>query len=228
MIWRDIDLTANNQVRDMKKSRATFSLVIIQFIVLPGIIFAQFRDDSSQLNLHSKYFQKETLYYNRLYIHQSFIRNNSNIRDGIAYMKHSESSFVNDGLHTNTTHIQTAVNSTTDADSKPSILVEIGYILAMETVFTGMSYLASRRKRTGPIIAGGFDLLMCLAGLPNASIQGSAVQKTGHYLITAGFFTKSLYNFHFGKEHSQKTRFITNFIGFNVLVFSGYYLDTLN
>lgn len=122
----------------------------------------------------------------------------------------------------------TDLNTSTENDNRTSIWVEMGYVLAMETVFTGMSYLSSRDQRYGPVIAGGFDLFMGLAGLPNASRKESAIQKTGYYLISAGFIAKSLYNFRFGESHSKKTRFLTNFIGFNVLVFTGYFLDTLN
>lgn len=118
-------------------------------------------------------------------------------------------------------------NASTDTKSKTSFWVELGYVMAMETVFTGMSYLASREKSYGRTIAGGFDLFMGFAGISNASHQKLQIQKTGHYLIAAGFIAKSLYNFHFGKKHKTNTKFYTNFISFNVLVFTGYYLDTL-
>ena len=120
------------------------------------------------------------------------------------------------------------ISTSSDKNSQTSLWVEMGYVLAMETVFTGMSYLASRKKGCGPAIAGGFDLFMGMAGLQNASKQKSGIQTIGHYSISAGFIVKSLYNFQFGKNHSTNTRFWTNFIGFNVLVFIGYYLDTLN
>jgi len=120
------------------------------------------------------------------------------------------------------------INSSNDKNSQTSIWEEIGYILAMETVFTGMSYLASRKNGCGPAITGGFDLFMGLAGMKNASKQELGIQKTGHYLISAGFIAKSLYNFRFSKNHNKNNRFWINFIGFNVLVFFGYFLDTLN
>jgi len=120
------------------------------------------------------------------------------------------------------------ISTSTDNNSGSSIWVEMGYILAMESVFTGMSYLGSRKNGCGPAIAGGFDLFMGLAGIRNASKQELGIQTTGHYLISAGFVAKSLYNFRFGKNHNTKTRFLINFIGFNVLVFTGYFLDTLN
>lgn len=109
-----------------------------------------------------------------------------------------------------------------------SLLQEIGYILAMEIVFTGMSYLASRENRTGPIIVGCFDVFMSIAGVHNATLQESSLNSVGYYLLSAGFLAKSLYNFRYGKSDSAKDRFVTNIIGFNVLVFSGYYLDSLH
>ncbi len=144
---------------------------------------------------------------------------NSNVRQ-IMFEKHRTNFYPSYGLK--------AFSTSTDNNSQTSLWEEMGYILAMETVFTGMSYLASRKNRYGPAIAGGFDLFMGLAGLPNASKQESGIQKTGHYLISAGFVAKSLFNFQFGKNHSKNARFLTNFIGFNVLVFTGYFLDTLN
>lgn len=123
---------------------------------------------------------------------------------------------------------QKSFSTLTDNNFQTSIWEEMGYILAMETVFSGMSYLASQKKGYGPAIAGGFDLFMGLAGIQSASKQKSGIQTTGYYLISTGFITKSLYNFRFGKNHSTKARFLTNFIGFNVLVFTGYFLDTLN
>ena len=115
----------------------------------------------------------------------------------------------------------------TDVDSQSSVLEELGYVLAMETVFTGMSFLGSRQNGWGPAITGGFDLFLGVAGLENASLKESGAQKTGHYLISAGFAAKALYNFHFGKGHSKKAQWWTNIIGYNVLVFAGYFLDTL-
>lgn len=90
-----------------------------------------------------------------------------------------------------------------------------------------MSYLASKEKPYGRRITGGFDSFMGVAGLLNSTQPHSGLQSTGYYLITAGFFAKALYNFHFSKNHTAKDRFWTNFVGFNVLVFTGYYLDTL-
>ena len=118
-------------------------------------------------------------------------------------------------------------NSATQIPGQSSVLEELGYILAMETVFVGMSYLASRKQVYGPIATAGFDLFMGFAGLNNASYQEAGIHEVGHYLISAGFFAKSLYNFKLSKDQSQKTRFLINFTAYNILVFTGYFLDSL-
>lgn len=118
-------------------------------------------------------------------------------------------------------------NSETQVPGQSSVLEELGYILAMETVFVGMSYLASRKQVYGPIATAGFDLFMGFAGLNNASYQEAGIHEVGHYLISAGFFAKSLYNFKLSKDQSQKTRFLINFTAYNILVFTGYFLDSL-
>jgi len=118
-------------------------------------------------------------------------------------------------------------NSETQVLSQSSVLEELGYILAMETVFVGMSYLASRKQVYGPIATAGFDLFMGFAGLNNAFYQEARIHEVGHYLISAGFFAKSLYNFKLSKDQSQKTRFLINFTAYNILVFTGYFLDSL-
>ena len=118
-------------------------------------------------------------------------------------------------------------NSATQIPGQSSVLEELGYILAMETVFVGMSYLASRKQVYGPIATAGFDLFMGFAGLNNASYKEAGIHEVGHYLISAGFFAKSLYNFKLSKDQSQKTRFLINFTAYNILVFTGYFLDSL-
>ena len=118
-------------------------------------------------------------------------------------------------------------NSETQVLSQSSVLEELGYILAMETVFVGMSYLASRKQVYGPIATASFDLFMGFAGLNNASYQEAGIHEVGHYLISAGFLAKSLYNFKLSKDQSQKTRFLINFTAYNILVFTGYLLDSL-
>jgi len=119
-------------------------------------------------------------------------------------------------------------SSSSENNSHTSIWTEMGYVLAMESFFTGMSYLASRKNNYGPTITGSFDLFMGFAGIHGVSNAKSITKKSGLLLISAGFIAKSLYNFRLGKNHETKTRFLTNFIGFNILVFTGYYLDALN
>lgn len=134
------------------------------------------------------------------------------------------------GKHTTNSYYsynQKALFNSPDTMTQTSVLKEMGYILAMETAFSGMSYLASQENGYGPAIIGSFDIFMGLAGLKNALRQESGIRRTGYFLLSAGFIAKSLYNFRFSKNHSKNTRFGTNFIGFNVLVFTGYYLDSL-
>ena len=111
-------------------------------------------------------------------------------------------------------------------DPQTSLWVEAGYVLAMETVFTGMSYV-STQDGWGPFVTGGADLGIAVAGFQNASHKTSGVQKTGHYLVSLGFVAKSLYNVHWGRDHSSETRFWTNLVSYNVLVFTGYLIDSL-
>lgn len=112
-------------------------------------------------------------------------------------------------------------------NTKTPIWQELGYILAMETVFTGLSYLARKDNGWGPAVTIGFDAAMAVAGFVAAPHRGSDIQTMGHYVIAAGFAAKSLYHFRFAKNHSKKVRFWASLAAYNVLVFSGYYLDTL-
>ena len=116
------------------------------------------------------------------------------------------------------------LTTSTDAKAQTPLWHEMGYIAAQQTLITGMSYLSSRKKY-GPAIAGGLDLIMGLTSLGTISHKESGLQKTGYALITAGFLAKSLYNFKFGKKHDKHVRFWTNYISFNVLVYTGYALD---
>ncbi len=126
-----------------------------------------------------------------------------------------------------TMNIQRFVSAVQETEPKTPLLVELGYISAMELTFAGMSYLASRDHWAGPVAAGGFDLFMGYAGIQNALHQDAMLNQVGYVALSAGFLAKALYNFKFGKDHSAKDRFKVNFIGYNVLVFSGYYLDSL-
>jgi len=112
-------------------------------------------------------------------------------------------------------------------NGKTSLLAELGYISAMQLTFGGLSYLASRDNKYGLLIAGGADVFMGLAGFQNALHQEETLQMAGYVALSAGFIAKSLFNFGVFGEHSQKTRFRVNFVGYNILVFSGYVLDSL-
>ncbi len=118
--------------------------------------------------------------------------------------------------------------SATPAFAQSSALEEAGYILAQQTAFTGLSYLANKENYYGHIIVGAFDLFFAYAAIENGLHKDLQLQKIGYFLLSAGFATKAAYNMHYGKDHSDKTRFWTNFIAYNVLVYSGYYLDSVS
>ena len=112
--------------------------------------------------------------------------------------------------------------------AQSSALEEAGYILAQQTAFTGLSVLANKENYYGHIIVGAFDLFFAYAGFQNGLHKDLQIQKIGYFLLSAGFAAKAAYTMHYGKDHSDKTRFWTNFAAYNVLVYSGYYLDTLS
>lgn len=114
------------------------------------------------------------------------------------------------------------LNASAPTKNRTPLWAEIGYITAMQTTFTGLSYLASRKN---PALVGGIDLLMGVAGFANIPHKESKLQKAGYYFVSAGFLAKALYNFRFAKNHNKRVRFWTNFIGFNILVFTGYAVD---
>ena len=62
--------------------------------------------------------------------------------------------------------------------SQSSVKEEMEYVLAMEMVFGGMSYLATQDKFYGPVITECFALFMGLAGLENASLKELGIQST--------------------------------------------------
>lgn len=119
------------------------------------------------------------------------------------------------------------VSAISDSVQKTPLLVELGYITAMEVTFAGLSYLSSRDHWAGRTVTGGADVLMGVAGIGNAFAQDATLNQLGYFALSAGFFAKALYNFGVFGEYSTKERFNTNFIGYNILVFSGYYLDSL-
>lgn len=110
-----------------------------------------------------------------------------------------------------------------------TLIQEAGYILAMQTVFIGTSILSSKKKLYGHVLVSGFDLFMSLAGIKNASNKQLDIQRNGYYLLGLGFLSKSIYNTGLiNLNHSSKTKFWINYISFNILVYSGYYLDSLD
>ncbi len=109
-----------------------------------------------------------------------------------------------------------------------TIAEEAGYILAQQIVVTSLSYLANQEKIYGHLIVGALDLFFAFAGVQNGFQKEKNIQKIGYLFISAGFIAKGIYTARYGKNHSNKRRFWTNFIAFNTLMYSGYLLDTLS
>ena len=105
-------------------------------------------------------------------------------------------------------------------------LKELGYVSLMETSFLGFSYLSKGNK--GKYIVSVFDLFIGMAGLSSNPNKSQKNYQFGYNLISILFLSKSIYNINnFGiKNHSSQ--FSINFISYNILVFTGYYLDFLN
>jgi len=143
------------------------------------------------------------------------VNNNSNI---LAF----KSSLQNDQLEN-----QIQFNSDDNSKLKTTLLQELGYISMQQVVFVGVSHLASGGWQYGPFLAGGFDAFMGVAGFQNVKHKETKTQKWGYYLLTLGFLAKSAYNFHYGKNSTNKSQFWVNYLGYNVLVYFGYYLDSL-
>ena len=105
-------------------------------------------------------------------------------------------------------------------------LKELGYVSLMETTFLGFSYLSTVNRCN--YIVSAFDLFIGMAGLSSNSKKSQKNYQFGYNLISILFLVKSLYNINnFGlKNHSSQ--FLINFTSYNILVFTGYYLDFLN
>ena len=105
-------------------------------------------------------------------------------------------------------------------------LKELGYVTLMGTSFLGFSYLSKGNK--GKYIVSVFDLFIGMAGLSSNPNKSQKNYQFGYNLISILFLSKSIYNINnFGiKNHSSQ--FPINFISYNILVFTGYYLDFLN
>ena len=126
------------------------------------------------------------------------------------------------------TNIEKQFQQTEIVNGKNDInwLKELGYVSLMETTFFGMSYLSKINK--GNYIVSAFDLFIGLAGISSNSKKSQKKFQLGYNLISVLFLIKSVYNINnFGlKNHSSQ--FLINFTSYNILVFTGYYLDFLN
>jgi len=118
--------------------------------------------------------------------------------------------------------------SSTSVYAQPSILEEAGYILAQQAAFGGLSYLATKENVYGHLIVGAFDIFFAVAGIQNGLHKELGVQQIGYYLLSSGFLAKAGYTLHFGKNQSDKKQFWVNYVAYNVLVYSGYFLDSLS
>lgn len=130
-------------------------------------------------------------------------------------------------LGVNQINIRSFSAAMTDTVNQTSLLVELGYISAMEITFAGLSYLSGRDHWAGRSVVGGADVLMGLAGVGNAFAQDATLNQLGYFALSAGFMAKALYNFGVFGDPSLEERMKVNFIGYNILVFSGYFLDSL-
>ena len=65
-------------------------------------------------------------------------------------------------------------------------------------------------------------------GIQNGLQKELGAQQIGYYLLSTGFLAKAGYATYFGKKHSDKKRFWVNYVAYNVLIYSGYFLDSLS
>ncbi len=112
--------------------------------------------------------------------------------------------------------------------AQSTVVEEAGYILAQQAAFGGLSVLANKEKVKGHLIVGAFDVFFAYAGIQNGLHKELGSQQVGYFLLSTGFLAKSAYTMHFGKGHSNKKRFWVNYVAYNVLVYSGYFLDSLS
>ncbi len=108
------------------------------------------------------------------------------------------------------------------------LIYELSYIVAQQVAFGGLSYLASREQGYGPYISGGFDVFIGAAGALNIMGSPSLKLQLGYAALTAGFIAKSAYTFKFSSGHSINQKFWVSYIAYNVLIYFGYFLDSLN
>lgn len=109
--------------------------------------------------------------------------------------------------------------------SQSTILEEVGYILAMEATFVAMSLASTQDDYYGHYVVGGFDSFMAYSGVMHALVRYEEVPEyKGMFLIATGFLLKAIYNFQSAKIEDKNKLFWINFISYNFLVFSGYYI----
>ena len=83
----------------------------------------------------------------------------------------------------------------------------------------------STLKNDGHYAIGGFDTFMAYSGFMQALARHQEVPEyRGMFLIATGFLLKSIYNLQSAKIDDKNRLFWTNFIAYNLLVFSGYYI----
>ena len=114
-----------------------------------------------------------------------------------------------------------------DSGDKSSLLVEMGYIATQQAAFLGLSYLASRKHGAGPVVATGFDVFTGGTGILNMAPQETILRKVGYLALSTGCFIKSYYTLRGSSDHSEKQRFVTSYLSYNVLVYCGYFLHNL-
>lgn len=112
--------------------------------------------------------------------------------------------------------------------SQSSVIEEAGYILAQQAAFGGLSYLVTKEKVYGHLLVGAIDIFFVYAGIQNGLQKEINAQQIGYYLLSTGFLAKAGYATYFGKKHSYKKRFWVNYVAYNVLVYSGYFLDSIS
>ena len=112
-------------------------------------------------------------------------------------------------------------------EPKTPLLQEVGYVAAQQVVFVGLSYLSSRERGFGPVVAAGFDVFMGTAGALNIPHQNHIVKQAGYVVIASGFFAKSYYTLSLADLYSEKDIFLSSYLVYNALVYFGYLLDTL-
>ena len=118
--------------------------------------------------------------------------------------------------------------ASTTAMAQSTVAEEAGYILAQQAAFIGLSVLANKEKVYGHLIVGALDIFFTYAGIQNGLHKELGSQQVGYFLLSTGFLAKATYTMHFGKGHTDKKRFWINFVAYNVLVYTGYYLDSLS